>query len=68
MKKITKKTTLKKILEIKGAEKILAKFNVPCMSCPYASFEIGKLEIGQVCKTYGLNLEKILSKLNENNS
>jgi hypothetical protein len=57
-------TTLKKILEIKGADEILFKYSVPCMSCPMASFEIGKLEIGQVCKMYGLDCKKILKELN----
>ena len=63
--KITAKTTLSEILEIKGGEKILHKFGVPCMSCPMAKFEIDKLEIGQVCKMYGLPLKDILKELNE---
>jgi hypothetical protein len=65
MSKITSKTTLAKILEIKNGEEILHKFGVPCMSCPMAKFEIEKLEIGQVCKMYGLPLKEILKGLNE---
>jgi hypothetical protein len=66
MKKIfTKNTTLKKILEHKNGEKVLHKHGVPCLSCPMASFEIDKLKIGQVCKMYGLELEKILEELNK---
>jgi len=64
MEKITKNTTLKKILGKKGAEDILAKNGVPCISCPMATMEIDKLKIGQICKMYGLNLEKILKDLN----
>ena len=64
MVKITQKTTLKKILEIKGAEEVLMENGVPCPSCPMASFEIDKLKIGDVCEMYGLNLEKILNELN----
>jgi hypothetical protein len=64
IKKITAKTTLKKILEKKGASEILMKNSVPCLSCPMASFEVDKLKIGEVCKTYGLNLKKILRELN----
>lgn len=64
MAKITKNTTLKKILDKKSAEDILAKNGVPCVSCPMAKFEIDKLKIGEVCKMYGLNLEKILKDLN----
>ena len=66
VKKITSKTTLEKILEIKGADEILANNGVPCLSCPMASLEIDKLEIGKVCKMYGLNLKKILKELNRN--
>ena len=64
MAKFTKKTTLKKILEKNGANEILARYNVPCMSCPMASFELEKLEIGEVSKMYGLPSEKILKDLN----
>ena len=63
-KKITSKTTLKKILEIKKAEKVLAKHGVPCISCPMASFEIDKLEVGKVCKAYGIKLKELLEDLN----
>jgi hypothetical protein len=66
MIKITAKSTLKKILELKNGEKILHKFGVPCMSCPMAQFELGSLQIGQVCKMYGLPLEDILKDLNKN--
>jgi len=63
--KITEKTTLAKIVEKKGTDEILAKNRVPCMSRPMASFEIEKLKIGEVCKMYRLNLEKILKELNK---
>jgi hypothetical protein len=63
---ITQKTTLAKIIKKKGADEILAENGVPCLSCPMAKFEIDKLEIGKVCKMYGLNLKKILKELNGN--
>jgi len=63
--KITAATTLKKILETKDGENILHKFGVPCMSCPMAEFEIGTLQIGKVCKIYGLPLKEILNELNK---
>ena len=65
MGKITRSTTLKKIMELPKGEKILHKFRVPCMSCPMVHFEIDKLKIGDVCKMYGLNLAKILEELNK---
>ena len=61
---VTRNTTLAKIIEKKGADKILAKNGVPCLSCPMSQFEIDKLKIGEVCKMYGLNLKKILRELN----
>ena len=65
MTKITKNTTLAKIINKKGGAEILMKNGVPCLSCPMASFEVDKLEIGEVCKMYGLNLKKILAELNK---
>jgi len=62
---ITKKTTLKKIIEKRGGAEVLAKNGVPCFGCPMAKFEMNSLQIGQVCKMYGLNLEKILKELNQ---
>jgi hypothetical protein len=64
--KITKTTTLEKILELKNGEEILAKNNVPCVSCPMAEMELSSLKIGEVCKMYRLDLEKILKELNKN--
>jgi len=61
----TKGTTLEKIMEMKGGEEVLKKNGVPCISCPMAPFEISELKIGEVCKVYGLNLEKILKELNK---
>lgn len=63
--KVDKNTTLGEILKREGAEKVLYKQGVPCMSCPMASFEIDKLKIGDVCKMYGLDLEKLLKELND---
>jgi hypothetical protein len=65
MPKITAKTTLGKILELKNGSEILHKYGVPCMGCPMAEFEVDKLQIGQVCKVYGLPLKHILEDLNK---
>ena len=64
-KTITKNTTLAKVLEQPNGEKILAKYEVPCLTCPMAKFEIEQLKLGDVCKTYGINLEKLLKELNK---
>ncbi len=62
--KITKNTTLEKILEKDGSKKILEKHNLPCLSCPMASVEMSILKIGEVAQMYDLDLEKILKDLN----
>ena len=61
--KITKETTLAEILKYPEAEKILLKYNLPCLWCPFAKMEIEKLKIGQVCQTYGIETEKLLKEL-----
>ena len=63
--KVTSKTTLAKIVEEKNGAKVLMENGVPCLSCPMSQFEIDKLQIGEVCKMYGLNLKKILKELNK---
>lgn len=63
--KITKNSTLAEILSIKEADRILAKHNLPCVSCPFAKDEMEKLEIGKVCEMYEINLENLLKDLNE---
>jgi len=38
--KINQDTIFKEILEIEGANTILFKHNVPCLSCPMATFRL----------------------------
>jgi len=64
-KKITEDTTLAEILKIPEAEKILVKYNLPCLGCPFAKMEIENLKISQVCQMYGIEMEKLLRELNE---
>jgi len=65
MKKITKNTSLAEVLEYSGAEKILAKHNVPCITCPFAKMEMDSLKIGQISKLYRIDLDKLLKELNK---
>ena len=65
MKKITKDTSLAEVLEHSDAEKILAKHNVPCLTCPFAKMEMDKLKIGQICKIYRIDINKLLKELNK---
>ena len=62
--KITKDTTLAKVLDIKGAEKILSEFQMPCLGCAMAQMEMDTLKLGDICSMYGINLNKLLEELN----
>ena len=63
--KITEDTTLAKILKYSEAEKTLAKYNLPCLGCPFAKLEMENLKIGEVCKMYGIDLKGLLKELNK---
>lgn len=65
MPKITKEITLAEILKYPEAKKILAKYNLPCLDCPFAELEMENLKIGEVCQTYNIDSEKLLKELNE---
>jgi hypothetical protein len=64
MAKFTKDTNLAEILKYPEAEKILAKYNLPCLGCPFFKIEIDSLKIGQVSKMYGIDLKSLLEELN----
>ncbi|MCX6760634.1 MAG: hypothetical protein NTZ84_00800 [Candidatus Nealsonbacteria bacterium] len=64
MKKITKNTVLSDILADQKMAEILVKHNLPCLSCPFAKYEMEQLKIGEVCKQYGIKDEKLLEELN----
>ncbi len=65
IKKITKNMTLAEILDFPGTSEILLKYNVPCLSCPLAMFEIGLLKLSDICNKYSIDIEKLLKELNE---
>ena len=65
--KIDRDITFEKVLGIKGAEKVLSKYQFPCLHCPMAKMEMGYLKLGDVCETYGIDLKKLLKELNQLN-
>lgn len=65
MLKITEETTLSEILELPNAEKILAKYNLPCLSCPFAKSEMETLKIGEICKMYSIKTQNLLKELSQ---
>jgi len=60
-----KDTILSKILKNPDNEKILAKYNLPCLTCPLASLEKEEIKIGDVCKMYGIDADGLLNDLNK---
>jgi len=64
MSQITKDTTLAEILKNPEAEKFLAKYNLPCLSCPFAESEMENLKIGDICQMYGIDIDKLLKEIN----
>ena len=64
MKKITEKTILSEITSDQKMSEILAKYNLPCLSCPFAKYEMEQLRIGDVCQQYGIDAVKLIRELN----
>ena len=65
--KIKGNTLLSEIVNNKKFLKILTKYQVPCLTCPFAIFEIQNLTLKEVCETYNLDLKKLLKELNKSN-
>ncbi|MGC9310379.1 MAG: hypothetical protein ACP5E4_01495 [Candidatus Aenigmatarchaeota archaeon] len=61
---ITKDSTLGEIMVLKGADKVLAMHNVPCVTCPFARMEMDELKLGDICENYGLDCDALLEELN----
>ncbi len=63
--KITKDSTLEEVMKKEGAEEILRKHGVPCVTCPMAQMEMKFLKLGDICKNYGIDADKLLEDLNK---
>jgi len=63
--KFTENTTLAELLNYPRARDILLKYNLPCLSCPFAKIEMEDLKIENICKMYRIDLGKLLKELNE---
>ncbi len=63
-KKFTKDSALAEILNSPGSQEVLAKYDLPCLTCPFAAMEMEKLKIGEVCQQYGIDTDKLLKELN----
>jgi hypothetical protein len=63
--KITEDTVLAEILKRPKASEILAKHNIPCLHCPMVAYEMGRLKIGEIARTYGIDIKSLLMDLNK---
>jgi len=64
MSKITEQTTLSEVFRNPKSKEVLEKYNFPCLSCPFARYEVKSLKIGDVCKMYNIDVKKLLKELN----
>lgn len=61
----TKESTYKDVIAKEKAYEILAKHGVPCITCPMARYEMGKLKLGDITEMYGIDLKALLDDLNK---
>lgn len=61
----TKESTYQEVIAKERAHEILAKHGVPCVSCPMAKYEMGKLKLGDISEMYGIDLKALLDDLNK---
>ncbi len=62
---INKNTKLERVLKLKGAEAVLSKYNFPCITCPMAQMEMQTLKLGEICKYYDIEVDKLMKELNK---
>ena len=63
--KYNENTKLAEVLNSPEASKVIGKFKVPCLHCAMAAYEAGVLTLGQISKTYNIDLGSLLKELNE---
>ena len=62
---ITEKTKLGEVYKLKNGYDILSKYQVPCVTCPYAKLEMDELNLEQIAEMYGIDLKGLLEDLNK---
>ena len=63
--KITEDTPLEELLKKREAVMVLFKYGLPCLTCPMARFEMGRLKIGEVARAYNIDVKALLEELNK---
>ncbi len=63
--KITEDTSLEELLKKREVVMVLLKYGLPCLTCPMARFEMGRLKIGEVARAYNIDVKALLKELNK---
>jgi len=63
--KYTEDSKLEEVLKTPETSAVIAKFELPCLHCAMAAYEAKVLTLGQIAKTYGIDLDGMLKELNE---
>ena len=57
--------TLKEILRHPESLDVLIHYQVPCLTCPLAQFELDKLTLEDIAQAYNIDLQGLLKELNK---
>jgi len=63
--KYTEDSKLEEVLKTPETSAVIAKYELPCLHCAMAAYEANILTLGQIAKTYGIDLDGMLKELNE---
>lgn len=64
-KKFSEENTLGELLKSGISMELLAKYGVPCVTCPMAQFELNRLKLKDIKNFYGIDIEKLLKEINK---
>lgn len=62
--KFTEDTKLEEVLKNPETSEVISKYQLPCLHCAMAAYEAKVLTLGQIAKTYGIDLNGMLKELN----
>ena len=57
-------TKLEEVLKKPETSAVISKYQLPCLHCAMAAYEAKVLTLGQISKTYGIDLDGMLKELN----
>jgi len=63
--KYTEDSKLEEVLKTPETSAVIAKYELPCLHCAMAAYEAKILTLGQIAKSYSIDLDGMLKELNE---